>query len=116
MHELGIMFHVVETVLKIAEENGLSQVDTIVLEAGALSPVVPKYLHDCFPAAVDGTMLETTKLKVETIPALGRCGNCNATYDVIQNRKVCPGCGQTKYDLLSGTEFNIREIITYTDK
>ena len=114
MHELGIMFHIAETVLGIAEENGLTEVDTIVLEVGALSPVVPKYLHDCFPAAVDGTMLENTKLKVETIPATGRCVNCAATYNVIQNRKVCPGCGGTKYELLSGTEFNIKEIITYT--
>ena len=115
MHELSIMFHIVEKVIGIAGENGLSQVDTIVLEVGALSSVVPKYLHDCFPAAVDGTMLENTKLKIDEIPAIGSCENCATDYDVIKNRKVCPNCGATRYELLGGTEFNIKEIITYAD-
>ena len=66
MHELGIMFHVVETVLEIARENGLSEVESIVLEVGMASAVVPRFLEECFPAATDGTMLEKTGLKIET--------------------------------------------------
>ena len=66
MHELGIMFHVVEAVLEIARENGLSEVESIVLEVGRSSAVVPRFLEECFPAATDGTMLERTELKIET--------------------------------------------------
>ena len=60
------MFHVVESVLEIVRENGLSEVESIVLEVGLASAVVPRFLEECFPAATDGTMLEQTKLKIET--------------------------------------------------
>ncbi len=68
MHELGIMFNVVRSVEKIAAQNGVTKIDTLVLQVGNLSPVVPQYIEACFPAAVDGTLLEETKLKIEIIP------------------------------------------------
>lgn len=67
MHELGIMYHIVEKVLKVVETNQLSEVEAIVLQVGELSSVIPRYLHACYPAAVDGTILEGTKLEVEII-------------------------------------------------
>ena len=68
MHELGIMFNVVRSVEKVALENGVTKIDTLVLQVGQLSPVVPHYIEACYPAAVDGTMLENTKLKIEIVP------------------------------------------------
>jgi len=67
MHELGIMYHIVERVLAIVKDNGFTEVQTIVLNVGEQSEVVPQYLHACYPAAVDGTMLEKTSLKVEMV-------------------------------------------------
>lgn len=67
MHELGIMYHIVEQVLKVVEINQLSEVEAIVLQVGEMSSVVPRYLHACYPAAVDGTTLKNTKLEVEII-------------------------------------------------
>ena len=60
MHELGIMYHIVEQVTSVVEQNQLTEVEAIVLQVGELSSVVPRYLHACFPAAVDGTVLENT--------------------------------------------------------
>ena len=65
MHELGIMFNIVERVLEVVKANELTEVEAIVLTAGEQSGVVPQYLHSCYPAAVDGTMLEKTLLEVE---------------------------------------------------
>lgn len=67
MHELGIMYHIVEQVLKVVNTNQLTKVEAIVLQVGEMSSVVPRYLHACYPAAVDGTILENTKLEVEII-------------------------------------------------
>ena len=67
MHELGIMYHIVEKVMRVVETNQLSEVEAIVLQVGELSSVVPRYLYACFPAAVDGTVLENTKLEVEIV-------------------------------------------------
>lgn len=71
MHELSIMYHIVERVMKVVKANQISEVDTIVLQVGESSSVVPRYLHACFPPAVDGTMLENTKLEVEIISGNG---------------------------------------------
>ena len=67
MHELGIVYNIVEQVLKVAGDNSLTEVEAIVLQVGETSPVIPEYLQKCFPAAVDGTMLEKTLLEIERI-------------------------------------------------
>jgi len=64
MHELGIMYNIVERVLEVVRNNGLSEVEAIVLTVGEKSGVVTQYLHSCYPAAIDGTMLENTALEI----------------------------------------------------
>lgn len=68
MHELGIMFNIVRSVEGFAAKNQVTKIDTLVLQVGDQSPVVPHYLEACYPAAVDGTLLEETKLKIEIVP------------------------------------------------
>lgn len=110
MHELGIMYNVVERVLSVVEENELTEVEAIVLQVGELSPVIPRYLEACYPAAVDGTMLENTALEIEILPANGRCGVCGRVFDVAENKNACPYCGEKDFELLGGREFYIKEI------
>ena len=111
MHELGIVCSIVDQVLEVVRKQGLSEVEAIVLEVGAMSSVVPEYLTGCYPSVVDGTMLEKTELRIEELPAIGKCRSCGESYDVINHRGVCPGCGGKELELLGGREFNIKEII-----
>jgi hydrogenase nickel incorporation protein HypA/HybF len=67
MHELGIVIEIVKTVEDFAQKNHLSKVDTIILQIGKMAPVVPQYIEQCYPAAVDGTSMENTKLIIETL-------------------------------------------------
>ncbi|WP_099469017.1 hydrogenase maturation nickel metallochaperone HypA/HybF [Konateibacter massiliensis] len=110
MHELGIMYHIVEQVLRVVETNQLSEVEAIVLQVGELSSVVPRYLHACFPAAVDGTVLENTKLEVEILTANGICGDCGKVYPLLEHAKVCPECKGEAFEIISGREFYLKEI------
>lgn len=111
MHELSICYEVVRTLNDIVEKNGLTEVDSIVLEVGELSSMIPKYLEDCFPAAVDGTMFENIKLEIELIPGLGRCRSCSHVYQLIPVDGICPQCNAKDFELISGKEFNIKEIV-----
>lgn len=111
MHELGVVIEVVKTVENVVAQNNLSEVDTIVLQIGELSSMIPRYIESCFPAAVDGTILENTKLEIEVIPANALCQDCNKVFNVIENKNQCPHCGSIHAKLLSGKEFNIKEII-----
>lgn len=110
MHELGIMYHVVEQVLRVVETNQLSEVEAIVLQVGELSSVVPRYLHSCFPPAVDSTVLENTKLEIEILTANGICKACKKVYPLMQNSKICPECQSEEFEMISGTEFYLKEI------
>jgi hydrogenase nickel incorporation protein HypA/HybF len=110
MHELGIMFHIVKQVLQVVEDNQLSEVEAIVLQVGELSSVVPRYLHACFPAAASGTILEDSKLEVEILPANGICCNCKKVYSLIEEGRVCPKCNSAEFEMLSGSEFYLKEI------
>lgn len=73
MHELSIISAVVKTVENIMQQENLTQVDTIVLQVGELSGVVPHFVEECYPAAVYHTRMEQTKLKMEIIPGIVRC-------------------------------------------
>ncbi|MCT4545280.1 MAG: hydrogenase maturation nickel metallochaperone HypA [Vallitalea sp.] len=113
MHELGIVYEVIKIVDGFVKENELIRVDKIVLEVGQLSQAIPRFLEECYPAAVSETDYEETKLEIEVLPANGRCNNCNEIYNVVDNRRVCPKCGGDEYQLVSGQEFNIKEIVAY---
>jgi hydrogenase nickel incorporation protein HypA/HybF len=107
------MYHVVEQVTRTIETNQLSEVEAIVLQVGELSSVVPRYLHACFPPAVDGTMLENTKLEIEILKANGICKACKKIYPILENSRVCPECQSEDFELISGTEFYLKEIRAY---
>lgn len=110
MHELGIVMEIVRVVDELAKEQGFDKVDAIVLQVGELSPVVPKYIEECYPAAVYGTFMEDTKLEIEIMPGNGICKACSTVFNVIANNGKCPECGSRAFDILSGRDFYIKEI------
>lgn len=111
MHELGIIIEIVKTVEEFAKENGLTKVDTLVLQVGELASVIPKYIESCYPAAIDGTMLQETKLQIEILPGNAICKKCSKVFNVLETQNTCPGCGGKDTEILSGREFMIKEVI-----
>lgn len=112
MHELGLMFEVIKTVGRIAEAEGVTEVQQITLQVGELSLVIPSYLEDCFPAAIDHKpMFAHTKLEIETVPGMARCDRCGTEFNVVLHEGYCPSCKSFDKTILSGREFVIKEII-----
>lgn len=111
MHELGVVIEVIKTVENIAKKNGLTQIDTLVLQIGELSSMIPKYIEACYPAAVDGTILQDTKLEIEVLPGNGLCRKCNKVFNIVENNGICPHCQTKDWELLCGKEFMIKEIL-----
>ena len=111
MHELGVVIEVVNTVEGFAEKNGLTKIDTIVLQIGELSSMIPRYIESCYPAAVDGTLLQDTKLKIEILPGNALCKKCKKVFNIIEYNSKCPNCTSERWELLCGKEFMIKEIV-----
>lgn len=111
MHEIGVVIEVVKTVENFAKKNHVTQIETLVLQIGELSTVVPKYIEACYPAAIQDTMLQNTQLKIEILPGNAICNDCNKVFNILENKSVCPNCKSRDWEMLSGKEFNIKEII-----
>ena len=89
MHELGIVFNIVNSVEDVAKQNNVARVNSVTLQIGEVSTVVPDYLIDCWNWAVKKSdVLRGAQMIVENIPAVTICNDCGKTY---------PTCGTEKY-------------------
>lgn len=113
MHEIGVLFEVVKTVEKFARENDVKKIETLVLQIGELSSVVPRYMKNLYPAAIEESILEDSKLEIQVLPANALCKDCNKVFALIKNKGICPKCNSKNYEILGGREFFIKEIVCY---
>lgn len=111
MHELGVVFNVIDRAKEVATENNADHIDSVTLLIGQVSTVIPSYLTDCWNWAVKKeSMMKNAELKILTVPAVTHCDDCGEDYDTIPNGKICPKCGSPNTWLLQGNEFIIDEI------
>ena len=111
MHELGTIHYVIDTVEKLVVENGLSKVGSVTLEVGEVSGIIPRFLEDYWLyARKKTTYLQDAELKIETLKAVTYCQNCGKTYPTMEFAKICPHCQSDNTFLVTGNEYNIKEI------
>ena len=110
MHEIGIVRSLCKTVLEYARENNVQSISEIVCEVGELSLVIPEYVEKLYPAVVKDTELRDTRLILEIVPGLAECDDCDEIFNVIETEGYCPNCGSFDKTVLSGKDFNIKEI------
>ena len=110
MHELGLCDYLLKTVDRVAKEEALTEVQSVTLEVGLLSGVVPRFMEDCWQAVVDGTPYAETELVIETVNGLIRCEDCGHEFSADLNRLWCPKCMGKRLTPLTGTDLMIKEI------
>ncbi len=111
MHELGIVFHIIETLEEVAKENKVTHIERVTMEIGEVSAVIPDYLADCWRWAADRTeLLKDARLEWEILPAVTICNSCGKTYPTVEYGRTCPYCKSGETVLLYGREVNIKEI------
>ena len=70
MHELGIVFHIIDSIEEVGRQNKLRRVSTVTLELGEVSGVVHTYLEDCWHwAAARSQLLNGSRPALEAPPA-----------------------------------------------
>ena len=113
MHELGILSSMMNTIEDIMKDEALTHIEAVVLQVGEISGVVPRYLDECWPAAVYKSQFEDTKLELEVIPGIVRCNECGRVFNAVQFDLKCPDCKSENHFPLGGREFIIKEIRGY---
>ena len=111
MHELGILNSMIHTVQRVVEEQGITEVDKIVIEIGELSGIVPHYIEECWPAARYRSPMEKTELELRVIPGVVKCRDCGEVYNAVAADLACPKCGSVNMEILEGNDMIIKEII-----
>ena len=111
MHELGVVFKVIDQVEQIAAENDVTRVEAVTLQLGEVSAVIPEYLADCWKWAVKRTeVMKEARLEIEAIPAVTHCDGCGRDYETVKHGRTCPFCGSGETWLMQGNEFIIKQI------
>ncbi len=114
MHELGVTFHIMDSLEEIAAQNNVTEIKKVTLELGEVSTVIDSYLTNCWKwAAQKRPLFCHAELVVEKLPAITYCQNCRETYSTVEHGKICPYCSSPDTYLLQGNEFNIKEIEVY---
>ncbi len=111
MHEIGVLLEVVKTVERFAQENEVEKIATLVLQIGELSSMIPKYMKTLYPAAIEDTILAGSELEIEILPANALCKDCEKVFRLMEQNGICPKCLTKNWEMLSGKEFYIKEII-----
>ena len=117
MHELGIVFEIAKRVGGIAAEYDIAPEDiaAVVVEIGEASTIIPRYLRECWPAAIDRTEFGHVELQTEVITATVSCKACQTVYEYLKNDRKCPRCGLEEAVMSTGREFQIKEILLFED-
>ena len=110
MHELGLCDAMLRKIREIAKENDVEIINSVTVEVGSLSGVVPRFLTDCWTAVTDGTELADTKMIVETVDGEAKCLDCEEVFVADLNNLKCPKCGSDLLAPVSGVTLTIKEI------
>lgn len=112
MHELSIVSYVIEQVENLKVEHNLTSVESVTLEFGEVSGVIPEQLEDCWNwFAKKKESIKNTQFLYEIIPAITWCDDCKSEYPTLKYGKTCPNCGSGKTWLKQGQELNIKQIV-----
>lgn len=111
MHEMTLIYGIGDVVAQAEKNNGIDHVDAVVVQVGELSGVITEFLDEYYPMFAESIpSLNGSELIIEKIPAIGRCIDCGAEFDIVVEEGICPCCKSTRKDVLSGLDFVIKEI------
>ncbi len=111
MHELGILKEMIRIVEITVATQKLNKVAGIVLQVGELCGIHPDFLKEVYPIAAYKTSMEGASIEVQIIPANACCHDCKKVFNVVQQNGACPDCNSKSYEIISGKDFLLKEII-----
>jgi hydrogenase nickel incorporation protein HypA/HybF len=110
MHELGIAQSIINTVIKVAEQNGRKKIEKVRIQVGEFRAVIKEQLVFCFAFAAEGTLAEGAALEVEVLPIVAVCQPCKNEFQVKSFHFQCPACEGTSVRVIKGQELKIIDV------
>lgn len=110
MHELSLVASVFEVLEDEARKHGASRVTRVVLRVGAVAGVVPDLLESAFDTYKIGTIAESARLEIVTVPVKLRCPDCGGEAVRADTDFSCAGCGSRRVEIVEGRDLIVGTI------
>lgn len=104
MHELSLCRGLRAQLEQIAADHPGHAIRRVTLRLGPLAGVEPALLASAFPVAMTDSVAARAQLQIETAPLRVHCACCGGDHAVTANRLLCPACGSSQTQLISGDE------------
>lgn len=111
MHELSIAMRIVDIVSEVASQNKVYHIESVNLEIGELTSIVPDALTFAFEAAAKDTCMENAFLKMKIIPCKAVCNMCREEFCPGPYFTVCPACESSDCEVINGKELSVISIV-----
>lgn len=116
MHELAIADRLLDRALAAAAEAEATRVETLHLELGTATHLVPEQVRFCIRAVAEDTPAEDADVQIEQVPARGECdcgwaGELRSLAETVAGApdRRCPDCG-TSVSVTAGRECRLTSI------
>ena len=104
MHELSVAHAIVSTVTQAVPAD--ASVELVRVRVGTMSGVMAPALEFAWDVACQGTMLDGTRLEIETVPVKVRCGPCGRVVEPEVGVR-CPHCQTPSDYFVSGRDLEV---------
>lgn len=111
MHELSIVMSIVDIAgseLKKANGNGIDEIE---LDIGALSGIETSCFDFAWQQAVKETTLADATCKMNHIPAVASCPDCQIEFPIENLYDACPVCNRHQVRIIQGKELRVKSIV-----
>lgn len=117
MHEIGVLYKMLEQVENVAKEHHVRRVKKIEIELGELCGMLPVFFEQYYePATENKELFKGSELTIRNIPGEGLCTDCNTLYNVMRFEGQCPKCKSRNKKIISGRDFVVKNILVETDE
>lgn len=107
MHELSIADNIINAIKEESQSRGMLTVSKIGVRIGSLSSVDPDALTFGFDVLKRDQGMEDCELAIEFVATTACCTICSREFEVEDFVFICPDCGSSRCELLSGQELEI---------
>ena len=111
MHEMSIALSIVDLASEKANQAKATQVIELELDIGSLSGVEIEALRFAMEVATKNTVLESTRVKINRIPASAECLECGQVFESERFAAGCPACGEWNVRILKGKELQLKSLL-----
>src|SRR6202789_4751418 len=105
MHELSIAISMIDQITEESQSRGGRDIEAVHLKVGIFSGVDKEALLFAYELACEGSVLEGSRLVIETIPLVIYCATCQKDRIPPSLYQLsCPECGNPGQKIVSGRE------------